>query len=91
MNEQELLNAIQKAEEDRKIFKRKITLLKQEINERESDLIEASIRKDRLIERLRVHKSTVPRYLPDEREKEIQAFKEVFPELSKKIDAEKKL
>lgn len=82
--EQELIAAIQQAEEDRLKTKERIRKLQKDLVDSESDLIESNIRKDRLKEELRVHRSVTPRTVLSEREKEIEAFRAKYPELCQK-------
>lgn len=87
MNEKELLKAIAKAEQDRTIFKGKISGLQKQVTELESGLIESTIRKDRLTEELRTFKNSDPTYVPDARNLEIEAFKKALPGCLKIIEA----
>ena len=86
MNEQELLEAIDQANEDRAKCKKQIALLKREIDNQESDLIEATLRKDRLIEKLGQFRDSDPTCIPSERDLEIKDFRERFPALCEKIE-----
>lgn len=90
MKEQDFLEAISQAEQDRVKFKGKISKLQKQILDYESDLIEVSIRKDKLLEELRRFRAADSTYVPDSRDKEIEAFRLVFPEYSKRIDEENK-
>ena len=88
MTEKELLQAIDKAEQDRILFKGKISKLQKQIMGLESGLIEETIRKDRLIEELDTFRSRDPIRVPDLRELEIEAFRKALPGCLKIIEAE---
>ena len=88
MNEQELMQAIAQAEKDRQKNKKKISRLQKQVVDAESNLIEATLKKDRLVEELRRFRKSDPTYTPDARDIEIEKFRERFPEYSKRIDAE---
>ena len=88
MTEKELLKAITEAEADRAKFKSKISKLQKQVMELESDLIESTIRKDRLAEELTVFRSRDPIHVPDLRDLEIEAFRKTLPGCLKKIEAE---
>lgn len=89
--ENDLLNGIDNAERDRKHYKDTIRRLQKELADAESYLIEATIRRDRLKENLRVHRITTVKVVYTERERDIDSLRDKLPELMKKIEGEKPL
>jgi hypothetical protein len=81
---QELQQRIKSAEDDRQLAKIKIANLKSHLSERESELIEATIAKERAIEALDFHERTTVYVEVTEREVEIEGFRNRFPELCQK-------
>jgi chromosome segregation ATPase len=77
---QELQQQIQEVEKNRQSIKKKITSLKKKLVENESDLIEATLQQERLIEQLRVARYTTVSLESSERDKEIEGFRSRHPE-----------
>ena len=83
--EQELLDQIKEAETNEAHARRKVLNLKKTVLERESELIEIVINKERLIESLRVYRKTTVDCSQTDREKESERFNAIYSELLKKI------
>lgn len=85
-SQQELLVQLQQAEADRLLAKKKIAGLKIHLMEREFELINANIRIERAQEALEKIRNSDPTYIPDARDREIERFRDKFPELCEKSD-----
>lgn len=80
---EELLHQIVQAERAIASTKKKISKLRETLVERESELIEETLLKERLQEKLRVHRNTTIDLPLTARDREIEAFRKKFPELCK--------
>lgn len=83
--EEMLIQKIEEVEVERVNARLRIAKAKREALDAESDLIEHSINKDRLIEQLRVVRITTVDYSKTKEEKDIDRLRSIMPELLKKI------
>jgi hypothetical protein len=83
--EETFLKQIEDVLTERKAIKIKITQLKMEAFNAESDLIACNLKHERLIEGLRVHKATSVDRSLSPKDIELNRFRGVLPELLKKI------
>ena len=83
--EEILIHKIEEVEVERVNARLRIAKAKQEAVDAESDLIEHSINKDRLIEQLRVVRITTVDYSKTKEEKDLDRLRSIMPELLKKI------
>ena len=83
--EEMLIQKIEEVEVERVNARLRIAKAKREALDAESDLIEHSINKDRLIEQLRVVRITTVDYSKTKEEKDLDRLRSIMPELLKKI------
>lgn len=79
MTEQELLDALSKADRAYAEAKGKLAKAKRAWVDAETVVIETKLARDRLREELRVYRNTTPNYAPNARELEIEGFRERNP------------
>lgn len=87
---EELLMQIDAAEHDRQLALKKIAVLKKQLMERESELIESSITKERAQEALQLLIASTPVVEYSERDSEIDDFRTRFSELCQMAEARDK-
>lgn len=85
ITEDTLLKQIEEVEEERKGARVRITQLKRELLNAETDLISANLRQEGLKESLRVHRASIVDHSLTDREKDIERFRLAHPGLMKKI------
>lgn len=83
--EEILIQKIEEVEVERVNARSRIAKAKREAVDAESDFIEHSINKDRLIEQLRVVRITTVDYSKTKEEKDLDRLRSIMPELLKKI------
>lgn len=81
MTEKQLLDKLAELEKELHDYRRILADAKRKVLDAESNVISAKLHWDRVKEELRVHRNTVPRHDPTPQDKEIEAFREKFPEL----------
>lgn len=81
---QKLQEQIAELEKTRLAIKKKITSLKKQSMDRETELIETTLRQERLVEELRVYQKTTVTVELNERDQEIEGFRSRYPELCQK-------
>jgi hypothetical protein len=86
MTEAELLAAIEQIDRVKAHLRDKISKLRLDLLERESDLIEAKIAGEKLAEELELLRFNDPVANADLRDTEIERFRDRFPELCDKKD-----
>lgn len=79
--EQELMNGLAEAEKELHDAKRALAEAKKRWTDAETNVISAKLKKDRIKEELRVYRKTTPKYEPDQRDLDIERFREENPEL----------
>jgi hypothetical protein len=83
--EEMLIQKIEEVEVERVNARLRIAKAKREALDAESDLIEHSINKDRLIEQLRVVRISTVDYSKTKEEKDLDRLRSIMPDLLKKI------
>lgn len=81
MTEQELLDKLSDADREVQEAKRALLEAKKRWTDAETALIGATIHRDRVQEALRVHRNTTPKKELSPNKKEVEAFRQKFPEL----------
>lgn len=81
MNEKELLEKLEATTRRLEHAQKKVSKIKRELAEAETQAINAKIEKERLEEQLRVLQASIPKHELTFNQQEAQAFREKFPEL----------
>lgn len=83
MNEQEILAAIEAADKEYADAKRAFMDAKRKVLDCETELLNAKLRKERLVEELRINRNTVPSATPEKslRDLDLERFRAEHPEL----------
>jgi len=83
MNEKELLQEIAVAEQEYQDAKKALAEAKRKWVDAETEVIHAKLKKERLVEELRINRNTVPPETPvmEQRELDIERFRQDHPEL----------
>lgn len=84
ITEQEILKAIEEAEQEQKAARLNVSSCKRAVMDAETRLIEANLHQEKLVEDLRVWRCTTVRYEPDARDHAIEDFRAKMPDLKKK-------
>lgn len=82
--EQKILQKIDATEVEQKDVRNRVVTLKRNLLDAESELIACNIRKERLVEELRVLRAVSVSHELTDREQDIERFKLVLPELLKR-------
>lgn len=80
-SKEEILAKIAASEVEQKDARSRVSALKRELLDAETHLIHCSLTNEKLVEELRVHNNTTVTYEPSERDKDIERFRLVLPEL----------
>lgn len=84
--EEQLRQALEDADKELRQARNKVSTLKKALTDAESEMIEAKLLRDRLIEKMRVWRNeNIDDLETTDREEDIARFREVLPELLKKV------
>lgn len=84
LTQEELLQKIKEAVVEQKAARNAVTTLKRQLLDAESQVIFCNLTHERLVEDLRVCRNTTVSYELTEREKDIERFRQVLPDLLKR-------
>jgi len=84
MTEELILNRLSSIRVDKENVLKEVRRLRAELVTEESLLIELNLEHERLTEQLRLFRENDPKYVPDERDLEIEEFRKKFPDLCQK-------
>lgn len=86
LDNKELRQAIENAEKELKQARNRVAVLKKAWTDAESEMISAKLTRDRLVEQMRIWRNAnIDDLETTDREEDIERFKQVLPDLLKKI------